>query len=67
MVRDDFNSTYKELLASHNNISIHQKYLKHLAIEAYKSLMNLNPQSMWPLLKNNPISCNSCFFKKKGK
>ena len=67
MVRDDYNSTYKELLASHNNISIHQKYLKHLAIEVYKSLMNLNPQSMWPLFKNNPISCNSCFFKKKGK
>ena len=34
------------------------KNMKHLAIEVYKSLMNLNPQSMWPLFKNNPISYN---------
>ena len=37
MVYDDYNSTYEELLASHNDISIHQKHLKHLAIEVYKS------------------------------
>ena len=33
----DYSSNYDELLASHNDISIHQKHLKHLAIEVYKS------------------------------
>ena len=43
VVHDDYNSTYEELLASHNDISIHQKHLNYLAIEVYKSLANLNP------------------------
>ena len=49
VVYDDFNSTFEEFLASHNDISIHQKYLKHLAFQIYKSLMNLNREFMWPL------------------
>ena len=32
VVYNDYNSTYEELLTSHNDISIH---LKHLAIEDY--------------------------------
>ena len=56
MVWDDYNSTYEELLASHNDISIHQKHLKHLAIEVYKSLANLNPDILWPFFKNKSIS-----------
>ena len=52
VVYDDYNSTYKELIASHNDISIHQKHLKHLAIQVYKSLTNLNPEFMWPFFKN---------------
>ena len=55
VVYDDYNSTYEELLASHNDISIHQKHLKHLAIEVYKSLRNLNPEFMWPFFKNKFI------------
>ena len=39
---DDYNNTYEELLASHNDISIHQKHLKHLPTEVYKFLANLN-------------------------
>ena len=54
----DYNSTYEELLASHNDISIHQKHLKHLAIEVYKSLKNLNPEFMWPFFKNKYIPYN---------
>ena len=46
VVYDDYKSTYEELLASHNYISIHQKHLKHLAVEVYKSLTNLNPEFM---------------------
>ena len=58
VVYDDYSSTYEELLASHNDISIHQKHLKHLAIEVYKSLTNLNPEFMWPFFKNKSIPYN---------
>ena len=58
VVYDDYNSTYEELLASHNDISIHQKHLKHLAIEVYKPLTNLNPEFIWPFFKNKPILYN---------
>ena len=55
VVYDDYSSTYEELLASHNDISIHQKHLKYVAIEVYKSLANMNPALMWPFFKNKSI------------
>ena len=58
VVYDYYNSTYEELLASHNDISIHHKHLKHLAIEVYKSLGILNPEFMWPFFKNKSITYN---------
>ena len=48
VVYDDYNSTYEEPLASHNYMSIRQKYLKRSTIEVFKSLTNLNPEFMWP-------------------
>ena len=58
VVYDDCNSTYEELLASRNDISIHQKHLRHLTIEVYKSLMNLSSEFMWPFFKNKSIPYN---------
>ena len=58
VVYDDYNSTYEKILASHNDISIHEKHLKHLTIEVYKSLTNLNPEFMWPFFKNKSIPYN---------
>ena len=58
VVYDDYSSTYEELFPSHNDISIHQKHLKHLAIEVYKSLANMNPEFMWLFLKNKSIPYN---------
>ena len=58
VVYDDFNSTYEELLASYNDISIHQKHLKHLAIEVYKFLANMNPEFTWPFFKKKSIPYN---------
>ena len=46
VVYNDYNSTYEELLPTHNDISTHQEHLKHLAIEGYKCLTNLNPEFM---------------------
>ena len=58
VVYDDYASTYEELLASYNDISIYQKHLKHLAIEVYKSLANMNPEFMWPFFKNKSVPYN---------
>ena len=55
MVYDDYKSTNEELLASHNGFSIYQKHLKRSSIEIYKSLMNLNPEFIWPSFKNKSI------------
>ena len=48
LVYDDCNSTFEELLASHNDISIYQKHPKNLTIEVCKSLTNLKREFMWP-------------------
>ena len=58
VVSDYYNSTYEELLASYNDIPIHQKLLKCLAIEVYKSLMDLYPEFIRLFFKNNPIPDN---------
>ena len=58
VVYDDYSSTYEELLASHNDISIYRKHLKHLAIEVHKSLTNLNSEFMRPFFKNKYILYN---------
>ena len=67
VVYDDYNGTYEELLVGHNDIYIHQKHLKHLAIEVYKSLMNLNAEFMWLFFKNKSIpwslrNCTICIL-----
>ena len=39
----DVYESYEKLLNRSDDISIHQKHLRHLAIEIYKSLAKLNP------------------------
>ena len=43
VVYDDYNSSYDELLQLNNSPSIHQRHLRFLAIEVFKSIMHLNP------------------------
>ena len=43
--------SYEELLARSNEVSIHQKHLRALATEIYKSLADLNPDFMKPYFK----------------
>ena len=40
------NECYEELLIQNNEVSIHQKQLRTLAIEIYKSLADVNPDFM---------------------
>ena len=58
MVYEDYNSTSEEHLASHNDISIHQKHLNYLAIEDYWFLADWNPEFIRPFFKSKSISYN---------
>ena len=58
VVYDDFNKSYDELLELNNDLSIHQRDLLYLAIEVFKSIMNLNPQFMWSYFEEKPMPYN---------
>ena len=47
------NDTYENLLLQSNTVSIHQRHLRFLMIEIYKSISQLNPQFMWSFFTHN--------------
>ena len=47
VVYNEYKKNYKNLLADHDEISIHQKHLQFLATDVFKSANKLNPQLMW--------------------
>ena len=49
----EYQNDYKDFLAGHDEVSIHQKHLKGLATEVVKSANKLYPQLMWCFLKNH--------------
>ena len=49
----EYQNNYKDLLAGHDEVSIHQKHLRGLATEVVKSANKLYPQLMWCFLKNH--------------
>ena len=49
---------HDDLLNRSDDISIHQKHLRYLAIEIYKSLTKLNPGFMWNFFEKNHIPYN---------
>ena len=52
------NETYEELLVKSKTISLHQRHLRFLLTEIYKSTVNINPQFMWAFFKNKEIPYN---------
>ena len=58
VVYDDFNKPHDELFELNNDLSCHQRNLRYLAIEAFKSIMHLNSQFMWSYFKENPMPYN---------
>ena len=58
VVYDDFNKSYDELLELNNDLSIHQRRLRYLAIEVFKSIMHLNQQFMWSYFEEKPMPYN---------
>ena len=58
IVSDVYDKSYENLLNRSDDISIHQKHLRYLAIEVYKSLTMLNPGFMWNFFERNHTPCN---------
>ena len=58
VVYDDFNKPYDELLELNNDLSVHLRHLRYLAIEVFKSIMHLNSQFMWSYFQEKPMPDN---------
>ena len=58
IVYNNYDKSYHDLLNFSNYFSIHQRHLRFLAIEVYKSLMNINPEFMWEFFNKNPVRYN---------
>ena len=58
VVYDDFNKSYDELAKLDNDLPIHQRDLRYLATEVFKSIMHLNPQFTCGLI----LSKNQCLI-----
>lgn len=40
-----------------SDVSIHWRHLRFLAIQNFKSLLNINPEFMWKVFIENPFHC----------
>ena len=58
IVYDNYDKSYHDLLNFSNDVSIHQRHLRFLPFEVYKSLMNINPEFMWEFFNKNPVQYN---------
>ena len=52
------NASYDDLLDLSGSISIHQRHLRFLMTEIYKSTVNVNPQFMWTFFQNKELPYN---------
>ena len=50
--------SYKNLLFSSNSVSIHQRHLRFLVTEMFKSISQINPEFMWSFFKPKELSYN---------
>ena len=58
VVSKEYEKKNKDLLADHDQISIHQKDLQFLATEVFKSTNKLTLQFMWCFFENRQIPYN---------
>ena len=49
--------SYKNLLLSSNSVSIHQRHLRFLVTEIFKSISQISPEFMWSFFKSKKLSC----------
>ena len=50
--------SYKTLLLESSSVSVHQRHLRFLVTEIYKSTKQINPEFMWPYLTYYNITYN---------
>ena len=50
--------SYNNLLLSSNSVSIHQRHLRFLVTEIFKSISQINPEFMWSFFKQKKLSYN---------
>ena len=58
VIRNDYQKSYDELPDINNDVNIHQKHLRILALEAFKSITHVNPVFMWSYFNANTIPYN---------
>ena len=51
VVHNTYDTTYNELLSTNSDVSIHQRHLRFLVTEVFKSVNKLNPHFMWDFFK----------------
>ena len=52
MTYSEYDKSYEELFQlNNNNASIHQRHLKYLPFDVFKSITDLNPEFTW----SNPV------------
>ena len=52
------NDTYDNLLLQSNTVSVHQRHLRFLVTEIYKSISQLNPEFMWSYFTHKDMPYN---------
>ena len=57
-VYNDYDKSYLDLFNFNNDVSIHQRHLRYLATEVYKSLMNIHPEFTWEFFNKNLVQYN---------
>ena len=50
--------SYGELLEINKDVNIHQKHLRILALEVFKSIMNFYPKFIWSYFNKNTVPYN---------
>ena len=58
VIHDDYQKSSDELLDINNDVNVHQKHLRILALEVFKSITHVNPEFMWSYFNENTIPYN---------
>ena len=58
VIHNDYQKSYDELLDINKDVNIHQKHLRILALEVFKSITHVNPEFVWSYFNANTIPYN---------
>ena len=58
IIYNDYQKSYDEVLDINKDVNIHQKHLRLLAFQVFKSIMHVNPEFMWSCFNANTIPDN---------